>query len=254
MAELFKIDGEKFSAENPLDGRCDFICTDCSFDKGSLTACKHFFVEKSDVNGITNCNIFTLTHCKITGEINSNKKAIVRDSEVTAKNFCASSRNVSVIETKVTGDDAFYGCDSVYVHRMELHGKNAFRGVRSVTLEKCTINSVDALLGCETVNAVNCVIICERLCSGCKNVTFKNCTVVGEQPFCDCKSVKLYDCVLQKASGAFRGSYVRATLREPIEQIVDPLRGTIVVPSVGELIRTNKKSKAKIMLTASDGE
>lgn len=254
MAELFKIDGEKFSTENPLGGNCEFICTDCSFDEGALKSCKHFFAEQCEINGITGCNTFTLTHCKITGDITANKKAIVRDSDVTAKNFCAFSHNVSVIETSVTGDDAFCGSDKVYVHRMELRGKNAYRGVKNVTLEKCKIDSVDALNDCVNVTVINSVIICERLCAGSKNIVFKNCTIVGEQPFCDCKNVRLYDCVLQNSRGAFRGSDVRATLREPIDSIVDPLRGTIVVPAVGELIRTSKKSKAKIMLTASDGE
>ncbi len=255
MNKLRKVENENFSTDRPLLGDCDFLCEGCAFvGDGALRACRNFVLENCEVGCLDGSSAFTLSHCKIASELNRCEKITLRDSEAAVDDFCRAAHGVTVVESSIKGDGAFCDCRNVFAHRMELCGKNAFKNCKNVELESCKIDSVDAFFGCENVTVKNSVIVCERLCASCKNVKLVNCTVVGEKPLCNCKNARALDCVFQSAAGAFCGSDIRATLRAPIDSIVDPLRGVIVAPAVGEIVRTDCNSKALIMLKQYENE
>ena len=77
----------------------------------------------------------------------------------------------------------------------------------------------------------------EYLAWYCENVTFENCEIIGTQPLCYCKGLKLINCRMVDTDLAFERSEVEATITTPVISIKNPMRGRIVVPQVGEVIR-----------------
>ncbi len=54
---------------------------------------------------------------------------------------------------------------------------------------------------------------------------------------CYCKGLKLINCRMVDTDLAFERSEVEATITTPVISIKNPMRGRIVVPQVGEVIR-----------------
>lgn len=236
-------------SEKSLLGKSLFNYDNAKFE--FVTACFSFVLDKCELSGLCGNYNFTLSDCNVSGEAHTCKKGVLRDCKIDAQEFLKNSRDITVVSSFCNGNAPFLNNVKLFMHKAELRGRNALNGSKDVTIENSKIDSVDGFSGCENVTVINSVIVCERVFWGAKNVTLRNCTVIGEEPFCNCKNVRLYDCIV-KGRGAFNNSYVRATLRAPIDSIVNPRRGTIVVPSVGEIVR-DEKSKAKIMLTG-EGE
>ena len=95
----------------------------------------------------------------------------------------------------------------------------------------------------------NSVIKGEYLAWYCENLTFINCKITGTQPFCYCKGLKLVDCEMYDSDLCFEKSETEAVITTPVVSIKNPLAGNIYVPSVGEIIRDDKDSKGKIIIT-----
>ena len=103
--------------------------------------------------------------------------------------------------------------------------------------------SKDSFWNCENVYVENSIIRGEYIGWNSKNVIFKNCIIESNQGFCYMENLKLIDCVLENTDLAFEYSSVEATINSSIVSIKNPLSGTIVCDSVGEIIIDENSKK-----------
>ena len=88
---------------------------------------------------------------------------------------------------------------------------------------------------------------CERgeyLARYSDGLTFLNQRIIGAQPFC-CKNLKLVNCEMLDTDLCFEKSEVEAVITTPVISIKNPRAGTIMVPSVSEIILTTLMPKDK---------
>ncbi|MCI8753112.1 MAG: DUF3737 family protein [Lachnospiraceae bacterium] len=130
-----------------------------------------------------------------------------------------------------------------------LDGKYSFQYIENSVFENCEFNTKDAFWHARNVTVKNSVIKGEYLAWYCENLTFINCKITGTQPFCYCKGLKLVDCEMYDSDLCFEKSETEAVITTPVVSIKNPLAGNIYVPSVGEIIRDDKDSKGKIIIT-----
>ena len=79
-------------------------------------------------------------------------------------------------------------------------------------------------------------------------MTFENCVILGTQPLCYCKGLKLINCRMIDTDLSFEKSEVEATLTCPIISIKNPLRGSITVPAVDQVIMDDPDAKGTVII------
>ena len=147
--------------------------------------------------------------------------------------------SVKVIEMKNTAVQSEYfmmRSDRLSFDNVTLKGKYSFQYITDSVFENCIFDTKDAFWHARNVVVRNSVVKGEYLAWYCENVTFDNCTITGTQPLCYCKGLKLINCKMNDTDLAFEKSEVEATITTPVLSIKNPLKGTIHVPGVGELI------------------
>ena len=94
----------------------------------------------------------------------------------------------------------------------------------------------------------NSTIKGEYLAWYAENITFENCTITGTQPLCYCRGLRLINCRMEQADLSFEKSEVEATLTAPVISIKNPTSGHISLPSVGEIIQDDPRSRCEIKI------
>ena len=135
---------------------------------------------------------------------------------------------------------------------VRFRGKYSFQYVKNAVLENCILDTKDAFWHAENVTLKNCQVKGEYLAWYAKGLTMIDCKISGTQPFCYCENLRLVNCELLDADLAFEKSEVEATLTAPVISIKNPSRGSITLPSVGDLILTDEASACSVVQTAGE--
>lgn len=202
--------------------------------RAALWYCEDVTISDSTLHGIKalrECENARLTHC-----------------DVISPEFGWRSRAVRMQDVAVTGEYFMFEADRLHFDDVRLKGKYSFQYIRDSEFDRCDLDTKDAFWHAKNVTVRNSVVKGEYLAWYCEDVTFENCTIIGTQPLCYCKNLRLINCRMLETDLSFEKSEVEATLTAPIWSIKNPLRGTICVPSVQQIIRDDSASEGVIRL------
>lgn len=138
--------------------------------------------------------------------------------------------------------------DHLIFRNVQMKGKYSFQYITDSVFENCVFDTKDAFWHAKNVTVRNSTVKGEYLAWYCENVTFENCKIIGTQPLCYCRNLKLVSCEMTGTDLSFEKSEVEATITTPVDSIKNPLSGHIYVPSVGEIIRDDEKSRGEIII------
>lgn len=157
--------------------------------------------------------------------------------------FC---EDITMDRVRAAGEYFFMRSRQIRCTDTSLTGKYSFQYVEDCVFDSCRFDTKDAFWHAKNVTVRNSTVKGEYLAWYCENVTFENCVIIGTQPLCYCKNLKLIGCEMHGADLAFEKSDVEAEVTTPVISIKNPASGTIRVPSVGEIIRSDPASVCRI--------
>lgn len=246
--------------DGPADGESafkecrDINTVDCYFNL------RYPFWHDTNLN-IRNCELTPLCRAALwysdTIEISGSKlhgikalrecqNASIKNCDIVSAEFGWFSHQLTVEHSRAEGEYLFLRARDLTFRNFDMKGKYSFQYIENALFENCHLDTKDAFWHAKNVTVKNCVVKGEYLAWYCENVTFDHCTIIGTQPLCYCKNLTLIDCEMIDADLAFEKSHVNATIASPMLSIKNPSSGSISLPSVGELIRTDADSKAEI--------
>ena len=157
----------------------------------------------------------------------------------------------SVTMTNCRAEGAYFMMRStgLRLEGVTLAGKYSFQYIEDAEFVNCHFDTKDAFWHAKRVVVRDSVIRGEYLGWYAEDITFERCRIIGTQPLCYCKNLTMIDCEMVDADLAFEKSSVQATLTAPIISIKNPLSGRITLPSVGEIIREDKRYRGEIFVT-----
>lgn len=160
--------------------------------------------------------------------------------------FGWSSKNIEMTDSSAESEYFMLRAENLKINKLKMKGKYSFQYVENAEFDSCELDTKDAFWHAKNVTVRNSTVKGEYLGWYCENVTFINCTIIGTQPLCYCKNLRLVDCEMVDTDLSFEKSEVEATITKHIHSIKNPLKGEIVVPSVGEIIMDDPKAKGKV--------
>ncbi len=135
---------------------------------------------------------------------------------------------------------AFFQSSNLCINNVTLHGKYTFQYARNIEIHNAVLNTKDALWESRDCTIYDSEIKSEYLGWYAKNLRLVRCHISGTQPLCYCENLTLEDCTFASdADLAFEYSTVRATILSPVTSIKNPISGSIVCQSCGEIIHDN---------------
>ena len=171
------------------------------------------------------------------------KNVRMQNCDVISPEFGWSVHGITMANCSIKGEYFMLRSTGLRFSHVTLNGKYSFQYIEDAQFDHCHFDTKDAFWHARNVVVRNSVIKGEYLAWYCENVTFENCRIIGTQPLCYCKGLRLIDCVMENADLCFEKSEVEATLTAPVVSIKNPLRGTIAVPAVGEIIRESGEAE-----------
>lgn len=175
----------------------------------------------------------------------------MRECDVISPEFGWSVDTIEMENCTVQSEYFMLRSGRLSFHNVKLQGKYSFQYVEDSVFENCEFDTKDAFWHAKNVTIRNSIVRGEYLAWYCENVTFENCKIIGTQPLCYCKGLRLVQCEMEDADLCFEKSEVEADITTPVVSIKNPLSGYIHVPSVGEIIRDDQKSMAKVVYISS---
>lgn len=147
-------------------------------------------------------------------------------------------RNVRLRDVDVRNADyLFMHSENIDIDRYRQEGNYSFQYCRNVVIRNAEIHSKDAFWNTENVTVYDSTLSGEYLGWHSRGLRLVRCRIAGTQPLCYCEGLVLEDCTFDAdADLAFEDSDVRATIMSPVTSIKNPRTGSIILPSVGELI------------------
>ena len=174
---------------------------------------------------------------------------IIQNCDIVSPEFGWSVKDIRMEDTTAVSEYFMLRSEDITFRNITLTGKYSFQYVKNALIEDCILNTKDSFWHGENILVRNSVINGEYLAWYSDGLTFENCKIVGTQPFCYCKNLKLINCEMIECDLAFEKSEVSAEITTPVVSIKNPLSGTILVPSVGEIIRDDPYSQGEIICT-----
>ena len=156
--------------------------------------------------------------------------------------------NINVNKSKLSGFYAFFGSKGVTVSNVEFSGKYSFQYIKNLFIINSKLDTKDAFWHCKDVVVANSVIKGEYIGWYSKNMTFINCTIESHQPFCYSKNLKFIDCKMPNCDLSFENSTVKGSIKGEIESIKNPIKCSLIVDNVREVIKDSPLHKIKINL------
>lgn len=273
------IEHQIFDEERALYGAKDTVASHCRFDgpadgESAFKECRNIEAVDCYFNlrypfwhdhgaKIENCTMtegcraalwysenVTITASKLHGikALRECEQVEMSHCDVISPEFGWRSRDVRMDDISVTGEYFMFEAKRLCFENVRLKGKYSFQYIENSAFENCNFDTKDAFWHAKNITVRNSTIKGEYLAWYCENVTFEHCTIIGTQPLCYCKGLKLIDCRMVDTDLSFEKSDVEATLTEPILSIKNPLRGTIRVPSVGQIIRDDPDSQGIVLI------
>ena len=198
----------------------DSVLTDTC--RAALWYCDNVRINNTKLGGIKalrECSGITLTDC-----------------EAVSTEFGWFCKDVSLNGGSVSGEYPFLKTSGLTLDDMTLNGKYSFQYVENAVIRNCTLNTKDAFWHAKNVQVYDSVVKGEYLAWYSENVTFVRCKIIGTQPLCYCKELTLIDCEMIDCDLSFEKSEVVCSVTGAIESVKNPISGSILADSIGEII------------------
>lgn len=200
----------------------------------------------------------------------------MKDTLIDAPKMFREMHDIEIENVEMTdADEVFWRCDRIDARNLKLHGgtypfmlcrdiridglesdsKYVFQYVKNLELHNARITTKDALWETENVTVYDSELNGEYLGWHSRNLRLVNCRISGTQPLCYAENLVLENCVMaDDCDLAFEYSSVRATVSGHIHSVKNPLSGSIVADSIGEVILDgNIKAPANCEIRLTDG-
>ncbi len=174
--------------------------------------------------------------------------AVIEGSDILSPEFGWSCDDVTVRHTKAEGEYFMMRSSNLLFEDVDFKGKYSFQYIHNATFRRCRFDTKDAFWHAENVLVEDSEVKGEYLAWYSDTLTLRRCRIIGTQPLCYCRHLILEDCEMIDTDLSFEKSDVKATLTSPIISIKNPHRGTIKVPSVGEIIMDDPEARGKIII------
>ena len=172
----------------------------------------------------------------------------IEDSDIDSTEFGWSVRGITMKNCTAQSEYFMMRSDHLHFENVKMKGKYSFQYIEDAVFENCEFDTKDAFWHAKNVLVKNCVVKGEYLAWYCENVTFDHCTLIGTQPLCYCKGLKLIGCKMIDTDLAFERSEVEAEVLSPVVSIKNPRKGTITVPSVGDIIMDDPLAAGQVIV------
>lgn len=271
------IERQTFDEERALYGSKDVLIRECSFDgpadgesavkeSADIQVEKCFFnlrypfwhvhhlgIHDSEMTPLCRAALWYSDHIELTGTKMHGIKALrecsdvaVRGCDIVSPEFGWSVRNIVMEDSTAESEYFMMRSENITFRNVAFKGKYSFQYIKNAVFEHCTFDTKDAFWHGENVVVRDSVVKGEYLAWYADGLTFEHCKIIGTQPLCYCKNLKLVDCEMTDADLCFEKSDVDARITTPVISIKNPLSGTIVVPSVGEIIMDDGDAKGEV--------
>lgn len=215
---------------------------DLSIQGGQMTQnCRAalWYCENVKIDGLEMFGIKALRECK---------NVLIKDSKIDSPEFGWSVDGIQMKNSSVKSEYFMMRSRDLDFEKVQLNGKYSFQYIKNSRFENCDFDTKDAFWHAKNIVVKDSVIKGEYLAWYSENATFINCKISGTQPFCYCKKLRLINCSMEGTDLAFEKSTVKAQITSPILSVKNPTAGCIKAPSIGQIIRDDPKSRAKIIL------
>lgn len=269
-----------FDEERSLYGERDIYIRDCAFDgpadgESALKEAGNITAERCEFNlryPLWHCDDVKIFNCEMTENcraalwystdieivggkyegikaLRECKNIFIANAQVSSPEFGWFSSDIEARECKFISEYFMLRARKLDFSGVDFSGKYSFQYIEDAEFVNCHFDTKDAFWHAKRVVVRDSVIRGEYLGWYAEDITFERCRIIGTQPLCYCKNLTMIDCEMVDADLAFEKSSVQATLTAPIISIKNPLSGRITLPSVGEIIREDKRYRGEIFVT-----
>jgi hypothetical protein len=157
--------------------------------------------------------------------------------DIRSPEFGWKCRYLTIADTTIESEYLLFASSNINIERLKMQGKYSFQYVKQMHIRDSVLETKDAFWHSKNVTVENSVVKGEYLGWYSENLTLINCRIIGTQPLCYCENLKLINCTMEDTDLAFEYSDVDADIKGHLVSIKNPKSGTIIVDSVGEIIR-----------------
>ena len=172
----------------------------------------------------------------------------IRDCEIVSPEFGWSVNGIEMTDTTAESEYFLMRSSNLRFRNVKFKGKYSFKYIENAVFENCEFQTKDAFWHGKNITVKDSIIKGEYLAWYSDGLTLENCTIEGTQPFCYCKNLKLINCKMINTDLSFEKSEVTADIITPVISIKNPYSGTITVPEVKEIIRSDNNSTCQIII------
>lgn len=275
------IENKSFDEERALYGSSDLILQHCSFDgladgESALKESKNVVLNNCFFNlryPLWHDNYVEISESEMTEKcraalwyskdvrINNSKlhgiKAVRECKDITIKNcdivspeFGWNCEAMNMQDSSAAGEYFMMNSKKLRFENVKLDGKYSFQYIENAQFDDCCFNTKDAFWHGKDIVVRNSVINGDYLAWYSEGLTLINCKISSTQPFCYCKDLKLINCELNNADLCFERSEVEAEITTHVLSIKNLLRGTVRLPSAGEVIKDIEGVEGKVITTS----
>ena len=275
------IEKQTFDEERALYGSKGVVIRECSFDgpadgesavkeASDIQAEKCFFnlrypfwhvhglgIHDSEMTPLCRAALWYSDQIEITGTKMHGIKAlrecrdvVIRGCDIISPEFGWSVDQIRMEDSAAESEYFMMRSQNIYFKNVTFKGKYSFQYRKNAVFEHCNFDTKDAFWHGENVVVRDSVVKGEYLAWYADGLTFERCKIIGTQPLCYCKKLKLVNCEMVDTDLCFERSEVDAQITTPVCSIKNPLSGTIVVPSVGEIIMDDANAKGEVRESA----
>lgn len=179
-----------------------------------------------------------ITDCKMHGikALRECADIVIKNTDIISPEFAWKSRNIQVEQVTLEGEYPFFECINMDLSHLKMTGKYSFQYIENAKFSNCVLDTKDAFWHAKNVTIEDSVVKGEYLAWYSENIRFVRCKIIGTQPLCYCKNLVLEDCEMEACDLAFERSEVNATVFGQIDSVKNPIAGSIVADSIGEII------------------
>lgn len=233
--------------ESALKESRDVRLQDCSFSlRYPLWHVKGFTMEGSRMDEKTRAAIWyadngVIRDCVLGGikAVRECSRVTVERCKVVSPEFGWKSSDVTLKDTEIESEYLFLDSRNVVLDHVHMKGKYSFQYVENLEIADSVLDTKDAFWHSRNVTVRNSTVKGEYLAWFSDGLTLVGCRIIGTQPLCYCTNLKLIDCTMEGTDLAFEYSDVEADVKGHVISVKNPRSGTILLDSVGEVIREN---------------
>lgn len=165
------------------------------------------------------------------------ESTIVKNSNIDSREFGWKCNNIKIYDSTINSEYIFFDSKDVEIDNLKFTGKYSFQYMENLTITNSNLDTKDAFWHSKNVTVKDSIVKGEYLAWFSDGLTLINCKIIGTQPLCYCKNLKLINCTMEDTDLSFEYSDVEADIIGNVVSIKNPKSGSIIVDSVGEIIK-----------------